>query len=128
MARESTQHIVVTKTAEGALLANTLVKIGSTGVEVEEVTAATNIPFGIVRHDAKDGAPVDVVIQGRTKVKAAGAATAGDPFSSDADGKAQNTVAVGNFLFGRFLDSPAAEDEIVDCVIDGPSTAHEAIT
>ena len=128
MARESTQHIVVTKTADGAVVANTIVKIGASGAEVTEVDAGADTPFGIARHDAKDGAPVDVVIQGRTKVKASGAVTAGDLFSSDTDGKARNTVGVGHYVFGRVLDDAAAEDEIVDCVIDGPSTAHAAIT
>lgn len=127
MARESSQHIAVTKEAEGAIAAYTMVQYNAKG-KVEAVGTVGNAAAGIAVHAVKDGEDVDIVVQGRTKVVSNLAANEWELFGSSAAGKATTTVAAGNYVMGRFLDAPSAANEVVDCILHGPVATHSALT
>lgn len=130
MARESTQKVVVTRKASGDIERSRIVfRSGSGEVEQVNPTDAANaaalralIEDGayIALQSAKDGAPVDVVIHGRTRVVANEAADEGEMFGVTAEGRATTVVPATHFALGRYLEAPSAQGQVVDCFLDGP--------
>lgn len=69
--------------------------------------------YGVVYEGANVGGSVTVAVEGRVKVIASAAVTAGTLCASNAGGKAA-TATTGENVFGIFKTSAGAADEIVE--------------
>ncbi len=80
---------IKSKDAEGAITARRIVKHGVADNAVAQASASTDAFAGVSETlDTSDGDPVDITKQGIADVEYGGAVAAGDPLTSDANGKA----------------------------------------
>ena len=103
-------------TAEGAIAANRIVKVGANDYGVLQGAAATDKLIGVTTEiDAASGERVDVVLEGIADLKIGGAVARGDLVTSDATGQgvtAAPAAGANNRIIGVALISGANGDII----------------
>lgn len=106
-----------TYTASGAIPQHRIVKTGAAG-KVAQATASSDALYGVSDElGADDGERADVHLVGIANVEYGGVIAAGDPLTSDADGKAVAAGAVGQThrVIGTACVAGVAGD--IGCVI-----------
>jgi len=80
-------------------------------------SAVTNQVLGVAQHDAADGEPVRVAMQGESYIVANGAFSAGDLLSLAATTGKVDTAASGNVIVGLAREAATATNDIIVCVL-----------
>jgi len=107
--------------ADLSALQYTFVKLNSSG-QAAAVTAATDIPIGVLQNNPTSGQEASVTIVGGTKLKASASATLGTAlnFGTTSAGKAV-TLTVSDttkYVLGVYLQAPGADGDIIAAVIN----------
>jgi hypothetical protein len=95
--------------------------------KVAQGSAATDALIGVFdRMGGATGGMVDVVRAGLASVRLGGTVAAGDPLTSDANGKAVKALAAAGATrrIVGFADQPGVADDIIDAWI-APGLLHE---
>lgn len=104
----------------GPIASKRIAKFTANPREVSPAAAATDKLAGVVDFAATAaGQPVDIAVGGVDEVQAGGNIAAGDPLTSDANGKAvvaTYTAGVTKHVIGKAL-APAVDGEIVPYVV-----------
>lgn len=131
VANGPSQKLVLTETfvASGDLSSSQFhfVKL-SANRTVVIVSAITDKPIGVLQNKPVDGEDAEVLLIGRSKVKADGTLTAGDLVGVSADGQA-DAIAAGTdttvYILGQ-VTRGAAAGELVEAVINCVNIARAA--
>lgn len=105
------EGLVKSYSADGAIAAHRIVKLGSDDVHVAQASAASDSLIGV--SDLAVGAAedrVDVIMSGIAFIEYGGAVTRGAWLTSDANGKAVATTTAGNETIGKAMKSGADGD------------------
>ena len=98
-------NLIKTLIAEGTLTKFRLVTFGTADSQVAQASAVTDAPAGVLGNMvAADGKRVDVIKTGVVEVEYGGNVSAGDPLTTDADGKAvaaSPATGVNNRIWGE---------------------------
>lgn len=100
----------------------------TTNASVEQADAATVTAIGISDTlGAGAGQMLDVHRAGLVEVELGGTVAAGDPLTSNADGKAIKAVAAtgSTIWIAGYADAPGVAGDYIDCFA-APSVLHEA--
>lgn len=114
-------HSVITRKAEGAITAGSVVTSGSNEIDVAEASAGSN-PTGVAEgatvgdyNDLEDGDSVNVVVTGIVRAEAGGNVSEGDKVKAGSSGTVVSASGDGsdtNQFIGRALESGASGDVI----------------
>jgi hypothetical protein len=109
----SNPGLIKSKKAEGTIYPNRIVKHGSADGLIAQGAAATDALCGVSTEvGAEDGGVIDIVKSGIPEIEFGGTVAAGDPLTSDADGKAIKATVAGSRIIG-FADVAAVAGDIV---------------
>ena len=105
-------------TASGALPGRRIVKFAAIQGAIVAATAATDALIGLSDMlAAADGQTADVIMSGSGELELGGTVSAGDPITSDANGKGvAGAAGAGNVAIGYALSAGVAGD-IIDVAI-----------
>jgi hypothetical protein len=78
-----------------------------------KATSSTDDFYGVSQTDEPTDTRVALCVQGRTRVVADGALSAGDEVMPSTDGKAQTASGTGNTVAGRVLEDASDGEEAV---------------
>ena len=101
------------RTAEAPIEQYRIIKAGVGVQSAVKASAATDKLLGT--NDAQDraaGEQMDLAVGPVPKVRLGGVVVAGDPLTSDANGKAIATVTTGNRVIG-FAEVPGVADQVI---------------
>lgn len=105
------EGLVKSYSADGAIAANRIVKLGSDDVHVAQAAAATDSILGVADLGAAAAEDrTDVILSGIAFVEYGGAVTRGDWLTADAQGRAIATTTAGNETIGKAMKSGASGD------------------
>ena len=98
----------------------TFVKLNSSGQAIA-VTAATDVPIGVLQNNPASGAEASVVIVGGTKLVASASATLPSLMvgtTSAGKGVVLATTDTTKYALGSYLQAPGADGNIVAAVVN----------
>lgn len=99
--------------AEGDISPYRICAYGTADYAAKQATAATDALMGTSDDlGAQPNGRVDVCMGGLPEVEAGGTLAAGDPITSDAEGKAVKATAAGNRIIGFAMTSASSGDII----------------
>lgn len=99
------------KKAEGAILPNRFVTVGTTTGTVKQAVAATTVIIGSSTEVATDaGETAETFIELVPQVEYGGTVTYGAPLTSDSDGKAIVATITGQFIAGYAMSAGVVGD------------------
>lgn len=96
------------------------VKLNASGQAVP-ITAATDVPIGILQNQPKSGQEAEIVVSGGSKIKASAAISLPAQLTVSATGAAAAAVAgtdITKYVFGQPLVAAGGPNEVITAVVN----------